>query len=60
MILFICHRDHEALQRLTHLDVHLTSQGKDHRADALCQVHTPLQRLVDLTAVRLGEVRQMH
>ena len=59
-LLFIDYRNHDALQRLAHLDVHLTAQGQYHGSNILSHPHTGFQFLVYQTFVRFGEVRQVY
>ena len=65
-MLFLCfvyHRNHDTLQRLTHLDVHLTAQSQYHRSNILCHLHTGFQFRIDQAFVgyrELGKVYRNH
>ena len=59
-LLLGCSRYHDALQRLANLDVHLTTQGQNHRSNLLGHLHTHLQVLVDERFISNGESVQMN
>ena len=60
LLLLVGSRNHDGLQRLTHLDVHLTTQRQHHRGNLLGHLHTSLEVLVDQTLVSYGEAIQMN
>ena len=53
-------RNHNLLKRLAHLDVHLTTQCKHHRGDALSHFHASLEVEVDGSFVGNGEYVEVH
>ena len=59
-LLFLGSRHHDSLQRLAHLDIHLTAQGKYHRGNLLGHLHASLKILVYQTLVSYGEGIKMY
>ena len=60
LLFLIDGRNHNSLQRLTHLDIHLATQGKHHRGNLLSHLHAGLQVLVDLSLISYRELVEMY
>ena len=56
----IHNRDHDGLQRLANLNIHLAAQSQHHRRHILCHLHTLFQVLVDQSLVANWEFGQVN
>ena len=59
LLLSIDGRNHDGLQRLTHLDVHLTAQRQNHRRNLLGHLHAGFKVFVDLRIICHRELVEM-
>ena len=63
LLRFIYHRNHDTLQRLTNLDVDLTTQSQYHRSHILCHLHTSFQFCINQVFIgyrELGKVNRYY
>ena len=56
----IHYRNHQRVQRLTNLDIHLSAQCQHHGRDLLSDLHLLLQLLVDLRLIAYREVCEVY